>query len=213
MSYELADGTLSTDYKKGDKFKVVQNESSCSETTVGEIVILEHDDMSRNPYFVAEDDSGSGERVCCWDDLEEYLEASQPETYTQSELSYITELEDRVEYLESLCSDYAKIVTEKDKEIFQLKHQALRVASETVLHVEQDFKPISDMTIEDWEVAMLHAWEFETISKGNVVVIELDDFNECLPICVKTSESKCQWLNENGLGTDNPEWSIVKRTK
>lgn len=41
---------------------------------------------------------------------------SQP-TYTQSELSYITELEDRVEYLESLCGDLNKIVSQKDSEI------------------------------------------------------------------------------------------------
>jgi hypothetical protein len=39
------------------------------------------------------------------------------ETYTPSELSYIAELEDRVEYLESLCGDLNKIVDDKDAEI------------------------------------------------------------------------------------------------
>jgi hypothetical protein len=43
------------------------------------------------------------------------------ETYTPSELSYIAELQDRVEYLESLCVDYAKIIAEKDNRIESLK--------------------------------------------------------------------------------------------
>lgn len=43
------------------------------------------------------------------------------ETYTQSELSYITELEDRIEYLQELCSDYAKIIEEKESNITVLQ--------------------------------------------------------------------------------------------
>ena len=36
------------------------------------------------------------------------------QTYTQSELSYIEELEDRIQTLENLCSDYAKTINVKD---------------------------------------------------------------------------------------------------
>lgn len=39
---------------------------------------------------------------------------------TQSELDYISELESRITELEELCSDYSKIVTEKDNEITRL---------------------------------------------------------------------------------------------
>ena len=48
----------------------------------------------------------------------------QPELYTQSELSYIAELEDRVELLEELCNDYAKIIAEKDYMIKMLQGMA-----------------------------------------------------------------------------------------
>ena len=39
------------------------------------------------------------------------------ELYTPEQLSEIEELRDRVEYLESLCEDYAKIVAERDNNI------------------------------------------------------------------------------------------------
>lgn len=42
-------------------------------------------------------------------------------TYTQSELDYIAELESRIDQLEDLCSDYAKIVSEKDDKIESLR--------------------------------------------------------------------------------------------
>jgi hypothetical protein len=44
--------------------------------------------------------------------MSRYFELAQ--TYTQSKLSYIEELEDRIQVLESLCSDYAKTINVKD---------------------------------------------------------------------------------------------------
>lgn len=44
--------------------------------------------------------------------------------YTPEKLSEIEELRDRVEYLESLCSDYAKIIEDKDAEIEELRSLA-----------------------------------------------------------------------------------------
>lgn len=38
----------------------------------------------------------------------------EQETYTDQELGYIAELEDRVAYLEDLCSDYVKIINRND---------------------------------------------------------------------------------------------------
>ena len=167
MSYKLADGTLSTDYKCGDKFKVVKNEHSCSETTVGEIVILSVDDYTGNPYFIAEDGSGSGERVCYWEELEKYEESSLP-TYTQEQLSEIDELRDRIEYLQDLCSDYAKIIEEKDAEIADLRDNLLQVST------GDQFKPISEMTIEDWQQALEEGWLFEDNEEDTCQVVGVD---------------------------------------
>ncbi|QCQ57858.1 hypothetical protein Barba22A_gp007 [Rheinheimera phage vB_RspM_Barba22A] len=61
---------------------------------------------------------------------------SQP-TYTPSELSYIAELEDRVDYLESLCGDYAAEI------------EKLRGITINVRDIDLQFKPISEMTIQD----------------------------------------------------------------
>lgn len=84
--------------------------------------------------------------------------------YTEPELAEIEALQDRVEYLESLCSDYAKIVEEKDVEIEKLKHQ-----------VDKGFKPISEMTITDWKKALEDRWEFLDNDKD---VCEVESVNE-----------------------------------
>ena len=44
------------------------------------------------------------------------------ETYTPEELTYISELEDRIDMLEGLCSDYVKSIDEKDAEILRLNN-------------------------------------------------------------------------------------------
>lgn len=119
MSFKLADGTLNTDCKIGDKFKVVANQDSCLETTVGEVVILTGDTHSERPLFAALNGSGSGVRCCVWYELVKY----EGDLYTPPEqLSEIDELLDRVEYLESLCSDYVKTIEEKDAEILRLNN-------------------------------------------------------------------------------------------
>ena len=41
----------------------------------------------------------------------------QPDLYTQSELTYIEQLEDEIAKLNDLCSDYVKIIAEKDYRI------------------------------------------------------------------------------------------------
>jgi hypothetical protein len=61
-----------------------------------------YDDCPYDPYFFQ---------------LVESNDSATQQTYTQSELSYIEELEDRIQTLESLCSDYAKIIAEKDEHI------------------------------------------------------------------------------------------------
>lgn len=54
---------------------------------------------------------------------EDLLPHGEPTLYTKSELNEIEELRDRVEYLESLCEDYAKVIVEKDARISYLLSQ------------------------------------------------------------------------------------------
>jgi hypothetical protein len=61
--YRLADGTMSTDYKVGDKFVVVQVAAYFQR---GDIITLTEDDMTKCPLF------GAGENPCHWSKLEAY---------------------------------------------------------------------------------------------------------------------------------------------
>ena len=95
--YILQDGSDGRQYSKGDMFKVVDTTGCCLETSVGEIVVLREPDVRSKPVFTALEETGSGFRCCPWKALEKYTEPSgndlNEQTYTQSELSYIEELE------------------------------------------------------------------------------------------------------------------------
>lgn len=53
------------------------------------------------------------------------------QAYSDEELSEIEELRDRVDYLESLCSDYAKIISEKNDRIESLEEVNSELSSNT----------------------------------------------------------------------------------
>lgn len=143
------------------------------------------------------------------------MSVPKPTLYTQSELTEIEELQDRVQYLESLCEDYAKIISEKDAEIEQLKHSLLAKANNTCVGVEREakpegFKPVFDMTIEDWQQALYGGWVFETRCGVIVKVSEIDRYSE-YPIeatnCLSyTTEGR--WLVDREDKDD-----IIKRIK
>lgn len=203
MSYKLADGTLSTDYKVGDLFKVVDTTDNCADTRNGDIILLdEEDDKTSCPFFIRESDSIL--LCCCWSTLEKYEQ--QPELYTESELTEIEELRDRVDYLEDLCSEYSKT-------IWELKHKLLAQSNNSVVSIEREFKPIKDMVIIDWEQALDEGWEFETVGEGIVTLDKLDTEDVgSLPIRVCNDEG-VQWLTIDGVGTDNSAWTIRARVK
>lgn len=81
---------------------------------------------------------------------------SQP-TYTKSELSYIAELEDRVEYLESLCVDLNKIVSRKDAEI-TVRQQLLDFQSVEISNIRyalDKWAELAHLTAQNTKVADL----------------------------------------------------------
>lgn len=103
---------------------------------------------------------------------------SQP-TYTQSELSYIESLEDEVAKLEELCSDYVS-------EIEQLR-------GITIQPEANEFKPISEMTIEDWHQAMDDRAVFEDEDGYTLTLEQVDPdgtlyFLECVYVCTPKGE-------------------------
>lgn len=123
-------------------------------------------------------------------------------------------LHDRVDILESLCSDYVKIIEEKDAEIEKLKHQALRTASNTCVGIEREFKPISKMTLEDWKQALNEGWRFEIgtdFDTHSVLEIEYFKNRDLYPIRLTNNE----WYTLEGryLSDEYSQNDIIKRIK
>ena len=66
IGYELADGTMSTDYKVGDTFEVVANTYSSSNVEIGWTITLTKADGTGCPIF----DENIDRRSCCyWSEL------------------------------------------------------------------------------------------------------------------------------------------------
>lgn len=99
-----------SEFKIGDKVKRVWE--SNAEVVQGSVYKIRGFDAWGDLEFEGLKDFGYNE-----DSFELATESDLQPTYTPSELSYIAELEDRVEYLESLCEDYTKIISEKDSRI------------------------------------------------------------------------------------------------
>lgn len=85
-------------------------------------------------YTVARNDEKGNINLeeCSYEYLDKFFELVTPCTNEEQYQSYIEELEDRISILEELCSDYSA-------EIERLKGL-----------VPEPFKPISEMTREDW---------------------------------------------------------------
>jgi hypothetical protein len=80
MSYELADGSMSTDYKIGDKF----THSS------GYSAIFTRDDGEENPWFTTDDDDGEWAMSWCF----------LTPVKTKQHASVINQLRSTIQYLE-----------------------------------------------------------------------------------------------------------------
>lgn len=141
----------------------------------------------------------------CYGDHDLELTSLALQTETQP-----TELEEayaKIDTLESALEDAVK-------EVLSLKHQLIAKAANTCLGIEKEepeFKPISEYTLEDWELAIDNNWEFELRSGEVVQVDELYPSNEVYVVslnkCTQTITGKvCDWNEEH-------EDDVVKRIK
>ena len=196
MSYELADGSLSRDYKIGDLF--VYNDirgDNYGTYSCGSIVKFLRNDGSSCPLFgLVEGECFSDTRESCdaktsyasWEKLTRYSGTS------------VTKEQDPDVVIKQ--SDYDSLVDE----INMLREL---VAELTSVKEEQQFKPISEMTLEDWVRAKEECWEFED-RDGAVCEVE------CVTDGVVMFHNYAMGFNSNGTHIHYPEqYSIVKRIK
>lgn len=197
MSYKLADGSLSTDYKVGDLFVVAVDDERL--LPKGGVVKLSEDDNSDRPWFdivngeIEKDDLlgyGFKDRVFQWEHLEPFKHNLSSKDMTQSTYD---DMFDRIELLESLLVD-------ANKRIAELEEQAKDC-------VPQKFKPISQMTLEDWEQAKREHAVFVT-NEGRETIIEgIEDSVIFLDLYVYG------FTLDGRHGIDPDEYFIVKRIR
>lgn len=161
MSYKLADGSLSTDYKVGDLFVVAVDDERL--LPKGGVVKLSEDDNSDRPWFDIVDGEikeydllgfGLEDRVFQWEHLEPFKHNLSSKDMTQSTYD---EMFDRIELLESLLVDANKRIAELEGNL--------------LMGLPKEFKPISEMTLEDWEQAKREHAVFVT-NEGRETIIE-----------------------------------------
>jgi len=163
MPYKLADGSLSTDYKVGDLFVVAVD---CERLLPkGGVVKLSEDDNSDRPWFdivdgeIKNDDPlgcGLEGRVFQWQHLEPFKHKLSSKDMTQSTYD---EMFDRIELLESLLVD-------ANTRIAELETQPTR----------REFKPISEMTLEDWVQAKREYAVFVDNGGDEVAIEDICDY-------------------------------------
>ena len=156
MSYELADGSMSTDYKIGDKFVSVDD----GIFPVGAIVTYTEEDNSACPCFTKEGRKYS--EACFWWRLEAYKE---PSTEAPTELE---ELEARIETLE-------EYITQLVRENKKLKEDAMWMSSvkqqtacyddlQELISSHESYKEYDDTTYsQELQVAILNLqayWDY-----------------------------------------------------
>lgn len=111
------------------------------------------------------------------------------ETYTPEQLTYISELEDRIDMLEALCEDYAEHIKQLET-------------------TQQDFKPISEMTIEDWQQALNEGWLFEDNEEDTCQVESVDKEMQLIGF-----DEYIGKFDIKGDYVDNHPYYITKRIK
>ena len=116
MSYELADGSMSTDYKIGDKFVSVDD----GIFPIGAIVVYTSEDNSDCPWFTQEGRKYEG--ACYWWRLKAYKEPS-----TEAPTKVSTEAPTELEELEARIETLEEYITQLVRENKKLKQDAIGV--------------------------------------------------------------------------------------
>lgn len=79
---------------------------------------------------------------------------------------------------------------------------------------EEQFKPISEMTLEDWQQAMKEGWKFDTLHRGNVTVYEVStDTTDSIPLLLENAVGNTWYVGFDGQDNDHHGWTVVKRVK
>lgn len=206
--YELHDGTYSDNYKIGDRFVYTGpiDEANIYWTEEQLLGVFEFifDDLSCCPKFRSEVDGTETYEGWCF--LSKYHAPQQVIVETQP-----TELEEAYAHIETLESALEDVVKRLDNwrngrnESYGLEDEDGEVK---FAGNELQFKPISEMTLEDWELAKKHKWLFadnlgdESLLVQDIVNGEFYFSGYGYPFTV------------SGVHTEKPEeFQIIKRIK
>lgn len=196
MGFKLADGSLSTDYKVGDLFitNYPDYKNNSPMFTEGSVVKLHYNDGTDSPAFQLIKGATGGLNFPCGNGIgchEEWcylLPYSNLIEITQAEYDSLI---DEINMLRECVADMNKLLEEKLKE-----------------NTAPTFKPISEMTMEDWKQAKEEGWKFETEGQGVAAVVSV--FEDCLSLEVPRL-SYNWYVDGEGFDEDNEGWTIVKR--
>jgi hypothetical protein len=212
MSYELADGSLSTDYEIGDTF--VYNDPKGEDNGTfrnGSVIKFLRDDKSDCPLFSLVEGKcldnsnelrGTETSYAMWKKLTKYSETpvvkeQDPEVIIKQPDAFVRITQD-----------------EYDSLIDEINMLRELVAELTVVKEEQTFKPISEMTLEDWRQAERERWVFQTEHRGLVTVCDVDsDLQDLIPIQLESGEGNTWYVGLDGGDIDQESWTVVKRVK
>jgi len=76
------------------------------------------------------------------------------------------------------------------------------------------FKPISEMTLEDWQQAENERWVFQTEHRGLLTVCDVDCHpQDSIPILLEAVNGQTWYVGKDGTDSDNKGWTVVKRVK
>jgi hypothetical protein len=79
---------------------------------------------------------------------------------------------------------------------------------------KQQFKPVSEMTLDDWSRAKKEGWKFSTHYMGDVTVYDVDcQPRDLIPILVENAVGNTWYIGIDGTDIDNEGWTLVKRVK
>lgn len=207
MSYELADGSLSTDYKEGDLFfgGFVGADRETPQFVEGSIVRLERLDDTPCPCFKLVEGAFS-DTVEPFDDNLIYEDWACLKKYTVKEQDPETIIKQPDAYVRITQDEYDSLIDE----INMLRELVAELTSVK----EEQFKPISEMTLEDWKQAERERWVFQTEQRGLVTVSDVDsNLQDLLPIQLESGGDGTWYVGLDGGDIDQEGWTVVERVK
>jgi hypothetical protein len=227
MSYKLADGSLSTDYKLGDLFIYVDPRGVDHGTfRSGSVVELLTEDgtdcplfgLVRGECFNDTNEHGIVETsYASWEKLTRYSRTSVAKEQDPDVVIKQSEVDAYIDEINMLRELVAEITLETDYTALGQQASTYRALNEKMSNhqsykqgdgwstreselleqldvlfeaydnvvyteKEQTFKPISEMTLEDWQQAMEEGWEFEKRDGDVISAMTLSSISNSYPV-------------------------------